>query len=88
MLLFITSCTRTHLYGVENRIESERSSKDNEKRGGIEEGAQEKFLVLVSSLVSVHSKEVQLQAQVFNCVAVVAFFGYYFLDIPPESRVA
>ena len=43
MLLFITSCTRTHLYGVENRIESERSSKDNEKRGGIEEGAQEKF---------------------------------------------
>jgi hypothetical protein len=31
------------LYGVENRIESERSSKDNEEREGIEEGAQEKF---------------------------------------------
>ena len=42
-MLFITSCTRTHLYGVENRIESERSSKDNEEREGIEEGAQKNF---------------------------------------------
>ena len=70
-----------------NKIESERSSKDNEERGRIEEGAHKNFGF--SKFANKRSFKKKFNCKLkFNCVAVVAFFGYYFLDIPPEPRVA
>ena len=62
---------------IVNKIESERSSKDNEERGRIEEGAH-KNLVLVSSLISVSAKRSSTASTELIVLRLLSFLDIIF----------